>query len=270
MRTQRGSGQLAWASRRVRGALAGLPRFDSRRWGFIYVSESLKRQYEAAGMRPARSRVVHNGVSLHTTPRWWPEEVPDVLTVGYVGRIWPNKGLEPLLEGFEQYLRTPGPDSDAGAVPPCQLRVWGRGDALYEGRLRARTEEEPLAGHVAWEGWRPREEMLSAYRGLDLLVVPSLWEEPFGLVTVEAMAAGVPVLASRRGALPEIVDNESGWLVEPTPDGLAGGLSRALGSYRVLAEKGRAARERVRRQFRWDDKVGGVEAFLEESLRAVG
>ncbi|MCI0345030.1 MAG: glycosyltransferase, partial [Chloroflexi bacterium] len=79
-------------------------------------------------------------------------------------------------------------------------------------------------------------------RAAAFVVVPSLWHEPFGLVAVEALARGRPVLTTNLGEPAEIVDAGSGWVVPPTPDGLAAGLIAAFDA--PLDEIGEAARRR--------------------------
>jgi glycosyltransferase involved in cell wall biosynthesis len=69
-----------------------------------------------------------------------------------------------------------------------------------------------------------------------LTVVPSIWEEPFGRVALESLFHGVPVVASNRGALPEIVTKEFGIIVEPTEEDIARGIKIGLKKRRELAE----------------------------------
>jgi glycosyltransferase involved in cell wall biosynthesis len=77
-----------------------------------------------------------------------------------------------------------------------------------------------------------------------LCVVCPSRAEGFGLPALEAMASGVPVVAAARGSLPEVA-GDAGLLVEPTPEGLAGGLRRVLGDASLRAELARAGRERA-------------------------
>jgi glycosyltransferase involved in cell wall biosynthesis len=92
---------------------------------------------------------------------------------------------------------------------------------------------------VRFLGFTRAEEF---YRQLDVLVVPSLWHEPFGMVVIEAFAHGVPVVGSRRGGIPEIVgDGRTGLLFEPDAPGE---LRDALAA--LVADPGRAAEMRPR------------------------
>ncbi len=103
-------------------------------------------------------------------------------------------------------------------------------------------------------GWLSQEETRAHYRQAAICVVPSLWHEPFGLVAVEAMAAGRPVCASDSGGLRDIVvHEETGFLFPPgDADALAGALERLLDSPALCQRMGRAGQERARTLFTWD------------------
>lgn len=106
-------------------------------------------------------------------------------------------------------------------------------------------------------GWRDHHEMKTLYRDADVCVVPSVWEEPFGLVAVEAMASGRPVCASRVGGLQDIVrDGETGVLVPPhDAAALAEKLAWLLDHDALRRSMGMAARRRVEAHFSWEKVV---------------
>ncbi len=122
---------------------------------------------------------------------------------GYVGTIAPHKGVHVLLEAIRQSSR-----------PDWTLDVVGRTDLdpEYGARLRA------LAGgdaRIRFRGPVAPEEQAGLWESLDVLVVPSLWWENSPLTVLEALAAGVPVIASRTGGVPEVLPAEAGILVPP-------------------------------------------------------
>ncbi|WP_431835795.1 glycosyltransferase [Cellulomonas sp. Y8] len=148
---------------------------------------------------------------------------------GYVGRLLhPHKGLDVLLDAAE-------------ADPRITVAIAGAGP--HEAALRARAATPALAGRVTFHGHLSGEALAAFYRGLDVLAVPSVptpgWLEQFGRVAVEAMAAGVPVVASDSGALRDVVGG-AGTLVPP---GDSAALAAALVA--VVDEPGRAARMRA-------------------------
>jgi D-inositol-3-phosphate glycosyltransferase len=90
-----------------------------------------------------------------------------------------------------------------------------RDEAATEAFMDAAQRLE-VAGQIDYRGVIPRESLPDVYRQADCLLAPSIWEEPFGLMSVEAQACGTPVVASRVGGLPEtILDGRTGFLCDP-------------------------------------------------------
>lgn len=121
-------------------------------------------------------------------------------------------------------------------------------------------------------GWIPTAQMPQLYQKAAVVVIPSLWEEPFGLVAVEAMACGLPVVASRRGCLEStIVEAETGFLVKPGDDAaLADRLEELLTDVRLRRRLGNEARRRAVEFFDWDKIVNShylplIQADTKES-----
>ncbi|MBI4557029.1 MAG: glycosyltransferase family 4 protein [Candidatus Hydrogenedentes bacterium] len=107
--------------------------------------------------------------------------------------------------------------------------------------------------HLKAVGWQDHAHMMRLYEGVDICVVPSLWEEPFGIVAVEAMAVGRPVVASRVGGLQMIVrEGETGLLFEPDDDEmLAQHLSTLLDDFDLGRRMGDAGRKRAETEYDW-------------------
>ena len=133
------------------------------------------------------------------------------------------------------------------------------GEMLAEGRsdfeLHATLfDVEQSAGRFKALGWLSHEETLALYREAAVVVVPSIWEEPFGLVAVEAMATGLPVCASRIGGLADIVRHgETGFLFAPGDAAeLAGHLETLLDDAALRYRLGEAGRRVSERDYDWD------------------
>lgn len=170
--------------------------------------------------------VLHLGVDLaRFKPRYHPElkarlGIPEhhVLAL-FVGRIEQRKGIDTLMEAFA---------IASEQVPTLHLAVIGKDTRTGPGEtsLRAHLEKRLLAAgsshRVAWLGPAEHEDLPDFYAGADFLVAPSRLE-PFGLVYLEAMATGRPVIATNTGGVPEIVQHDRhGLLVNPEdPRGLA-------------------------------------------------
>lgn len=151
----------------------------------------------------------------------------EVPTVGFAGRLVAKKGVDVLLEAVALARRD---------VPDVRLVVAGDGPELPA--LRARADRLGLGGHVEWRGHLERPAMERALEPAWVQSVPSVWEEPFGMVAAEAMMRGTAVVASRSGGLTEFVlDGETGVTVPP---GDAPALAEALAG--VLADRGHAER----------------------------
>jgi glycosyltransferase involved in cell wall biosynthesis len=136
---------------------------------------------------------------------------PAALRFGFIGQLSESKGIEYLLEVFAAW-------NGSGA----ELLVAGRGKPDYEAMLRSRFAGETIkfVGQVT---------PLDFFTAIDVLIVPSLWQENFPGVVVEGLLFGLPIIASRRGGIPELLNNlEGNILFDPdTP----GALLRAMDSY---------------------------------------
>jgi glycosyltransferase involved in cell wall biosynthesis len=169
----------------------------------------------------------------------------------FVGTLEPRKNIGTLLDAWTLLIKR---------VPNLpKLRLVG--DARPEaGTWLTRLQVPPLAGTVEYVGYIPDASRRDVYAGARLLVLPS-WHEGFGLPALEAMALGVPVVASNRGALPEVV-NDAGLLVSPDD---ARGLAAAIEA--VLRDPIRAAAMSARglsqaATFTWDAAARGLrDAF---------
>ena len=148
------------------------------------------------------------------------------LEILFVGRMVEEKGVLELLEAFKMVCKQLGDDVD------FRLRMVGNGP-LYN-RLMQRAQEWGILEKLVIEE-KNYSEMPEVYRSADTFVLPSKpkkdWQEQFGMVLVEAMASGLPIITTRTGAIPEVV-GEAGILVEP---GDVAGLSGAI--VKVLKDK---------------------------------
>jgi glycosyltransferase involved in cell wall biosynthesis len=155
-------------------------------------------------------------------PKWKTlGERPNLPANGYVlfvGTLEPRKNVGTLLDAYERLLhrRADAPDLVLAGGASDDAAPW-----------LERMRHPPLAGHVRHVGYVADAERERWYAGARVLVLPSL-DEGFGLPVLEAMSAGVPVVASNRGALPEVT-NGAADLVDPADaDGLACALERML------------------------------------------
>jgi glycosyltransferase involved in cell wall biosynthesis len=245
----------------------------------------------------ARIHTVGNGVD---TKSFSPPQRPadrGRFRILYVGRVSPEKGIHTLLAAFvrlaEQDERVEldivGPkgllpfnqikllsgDSRIAALKPFYgTHLWAYVDKqLLHGRDSYwRSLEQTIPPHirsrVRLHGQLTREMLQSVYRRTHVLVIPSLCMEPFGLPLAEAMASGLPCIASRAGGIPDIlVDQETGLLVERgNVETLTDALRRLANSSDECERLGRQARLRAERYFDWSVAADRLESLYREQL----
>jgi glycosyltransferase involved in cell wall biosynthesis len=171
----------------------------------------------------------------------------------FVGDLRRDKGIDVLLEAYQ------------GLADAPPLVMIGR-------RLDETPTELPPNVRIL-ESW-PHQAVMAAWRRSMLALAPSIWNEPFGIVVIEAMAAGRPVIASRIGGLPDIVvDGESGLLVPPgDAAALRAAIARLIADPELRARMGQAGHARVDR-FRVSTVVPKIESvyrtLLEHGTRHV-
>ena len=172
-------------------------------------------------------------------------------TVLSVARMYPRKRLDDLLRAAA-VLRT--------RIPDVQVRIVGEGPESR--RLRALHRELRLADAAVLLGEVTRQALAVEYVSAHCFCLPTV-QEGFGLVFAEAMAAGLPVVACRAAAVPEIVeDGRTGFLVNPrSPDELAVALEATLTNTKLSEEFGRAAVQRV--------EAFGLESVARRFLEAL-
>jgi glycosyltransferase involved in cell wall biosynthesis len=215
----------------------------------IAVSESLGRYIRGQGFAADRVFVVRNGVPCRpAVPRRNPAK--STWTIGTIALVRPRKGLEILLAALAA-LR--------GQGLPVRLRVAGSFETPeYEGRIEQLEQDLRLAGAIDWAGFTPDVDRELAQ--MDLFVLPSLFGEGLPMVLLEAMSAGVPIVASRVEGVPEAVtDGREGLLVSPgDPRGLAQAIRRFISGeadWQAIAER---ARRRHAEQFSDSRMAAGV------------
>jgi glycogen(starch) synthase len=177
------SGRLASLAERIVGAPARVDLARAAR--YVFVSETTRRRAREAGVDPKSSGIAHSGIDpdfIDPAPeREWS------WSLLYVGRLDERKGVDTAVAAL-------------GHLPDAAtLTLLGGWDENEEARLRQLAATDGVASRVRFGGQRSRAEVHAAYADADVVVFPVRWEEPWGLVPLEAMARGRPVVATGRG-----------------------------------------------------------------------
>ncbi len=202
------------------------------------------------GIDPRRMFVVPLGLRLAGHEGGTERSGDGPLTIGYLARICPEKGLHVLVEAF-RLLATRHP----GQVRLRVAGYLGARDRQYLEDLEARIAGWGLTGSYERVGEVDRDEKIRFLQSLDVLSVPTTYRDPKGLFVLEALANGVPVVQPRHGAFPEVVEaTGGGLLVDPdSPEDLARGLEELLRDPGLRRELGQRGREAVHTRF--DDRA---------------
>lgn len=173
-------------------------RFDPSPTRWLFISETVRRNALAAGLSLPRSEVAHPGVDPEVFAPLAPRDFSWRLT--YAGRIDPRKGIATAIEAL--------------ALLPEQatLTVDGPGDPGHLAQLQERMAALDLAGRVTFSQ-RPREGLRELFGDSDVVLFPVQWDEPWGLVPLEAMAVGTPVAATGAGGSGEYLRHEENSLI---------------------------------------------------------
>jgi glycosyltransferase involved in cell wall biosynthesis len=211
----------------------------------------------AQWIRGVRPDVVYAGVETEAETSGSMALVPGRTghTIGTACRLVPVKDLMTLLGALVR-LRDD--------VPDARLEI--AGDGPERSRLEREVAARSLTGAVTFLGWRA--DIRAVMSGWDVFALPSL-EESFPIAALEAMTAGLPVVASAVGGLPELViDGETGWLVPPgDPGALAERLRALLLNPELRRALGASGRNRARQHFSMEQMVAAITRIYDRVLQ---
>lgn len=218
------------------------------------ISTALAEAAAALGVPRGRMRVVPNGVdSRQFVPI---DDAGREDTILFVGSLIPRKGVHFLLEAAPSVLR---------AYPSYRLVIVGEGSAYAA--LKEQAEALGFGERVVFTGALLQEQVRAWMQRARLLVLPSV-QEGQGVVLLEALACGTPVVASAVGGIVDVVAPEVGRLVPPADAGaLADAICEVLAIPGDWAAMSRAARQRAVTEYDWE-RIAGLYVDLYGSVRA--
>lgn len=219
----------------------------------VAVSEAVKNYSVSRDKIKAKKIIViANGINLEKFAGIPEKEFGDPPVIGIVGRLEEQKGHKYLFEALNLIK----------AIPWV---LWVVGDGSRKAELERLAKDLNLRERIIFLG--ARKNIAEILSGIDIFVFPSLWEG-LGLAVLEAAAAGKPIVASRVGGIPEIIDDgKTGILVEPkNVKSLADGLEHVLLGKVDAREMGERAREMVKKKFSAEKMVEEYEKLYKELL----
>ena len=234
-------------------------------WKVVVCSEAMKGEIENIFQTPHdKIRVINNGIDIKESkiskdiPRT-NFASPDEKIVLFVGRLVPEKGVQVLIEAMTRVL---------AFEPKTKLIIAGRGP--YENTLKELARAKGVENRVNFLGFIDDEERDVLYQYADAIVFPSLYE-PFGIVALEGMIAGNPVVVADTGGLSEIVQHEVNGLkcIPGNADSLSDQIIRTFTDGPLVTRIVKRALEDVRNKYSWDgiahQTLNLYEEIIEES-----
>jgi glycogen synthase len=245
-----------WRGRRLMLAplaerLLGLPtRVSVERAGtFVFNSRYTRDTAARTGLDLGDARVVYPGIEADLR-----DELPSRAwewRLLYIGRLDQQKGIDTAVEAL---ARLPA---------QATLEVWGTGSQDYTSQMCSLAHRLGLDDRVSFRGWAGPADRLGAYERADVVLFPVRWQEPFGLVPIEAMGLGRPVVSTARGGSAEFLrDGENALVFEPgDAQGLAGAITRLASDPQL--------RERLLRGGRLTAAEHTIERFADQTVQAI-
>ena len=229
----------------------------------ICVSAAARNVLVDAGVPVSHARIIHTGLDFKLYLNGGEQhslrhEDPNVNLL-YAGRIYPEKGIDTVIEAMIKLVYGQGKRD-------IRLSLAGSGSVEYENHLRQLVNQAGLDDNVLFLGWVPPEEMPELLRKFDVLVLPSIWPEPFSRVVLEGMISGLVVVATRTGGTPEIiVDGENGLLFMPNDsEDLAKKIAHLVDDPESRNKMAYAGRQTILERFTMTKMMDEIESFLQE------
>lgn len=240
----------------------------------LCCSEFIRTQFlEHVDYPEEKTHVVYNGVDLNrfqavdaAQKAQYREDFglpADKVLIMFAGQITHEKGFLHLVHALRELN-----DDRLHLVTAGSSLLWNSAGnnheiSEYEREVRELLKDMP---HT-WLGNVPFHKMASLYGAVDVFTLPSTWQEPFGIVIVEAMAMGLPVVATQVGGIPEIIlDGETGFLVPPADSKALADAFRKLADDPDLRQRMGAAGKVRSEQFSWARAADAVAQIYSETL----
>ncbi len=229
----------------------------------ICVSAATRRVLVEAGIPVANARIIHTGIDatpyLRVTANGSHHRDSDTLKLLYAGRLVAEKGVETAIQALAELVVGQG-------LRHVQLSVAGSAFPDYASYLQHLVAEAKLDDYVSFLDWVPPEDMPTLIKKFDVLLVPSVWPEPFSRMVLEAMLSGLAVIATPTGGTTEvIVDGENGLLFAPGDSKeLARNIANLAGNPTLRHRLAEAGRRTVLEKYTLERMMDAIESVLRD------
>ena len=226
-----------------------------------FLADELRRFYQVPN---EKIHAVPNGVSYDAFDGFIDSDevkgrygiAPSAPTIFALGRMTVQKGMDMLVEAVPMVL---------ASYPEARFVILGEGPEKQA--VVRRAQELGATGAIVFPNSVPRWQVVDLMRACDIVVVPSR-NEPFGIVVLEAWAAGKPVVATLAGGPREFVRHDvNGFLVDANPGGLAHGIGSLLANQDHCRSLGANGRRAVEEKFNWNNVAAYTEGVYQVALR---
>ena len=223
------------------------------------ISEVTKQNIISKRVPIPNSRVIYQGIPVERFPKkqgsWGAVHSP--VRFLYAGQLHAYKGVHTILEAFQELEKQ-------GTIPACKISIAGTGPQEYIEKLN--TLAGTLYTSIDFLGKIPHESMPELYRQHDIFIFPSIWQEPFGLTHLEAMASGLPVISTANGGQGEfLVNRENALVFEPdNPMLLAEAIQTLLQDQNLRSGIAKQGRSTAVEKFSFSRYIDELEAYLKE------
>jgi glycogen synthase len=231
----------------------------------ICVSARVRDLLVAAGLPIQHAHVIHGGTDierfLNVRKR---DYAPGQLKLLYAGQLVQHKGVHTALEAMARLV-------NERKLKQITLTLVGSGHPDYEASLHGLVQREHLHDFVKFHKPVSKDEMPSILQQSDVLIFPSIYEEPLARMTQEAMASGLVVIGTTTGGTKEILkEGETGLTFAPgDADGLADQVSRLISNPDLYSRLAEAGRRTVLENFTLDKMVKSIELYLQEVISGI-
>jgi glycogen synthase len=230
-----------------------------------FSCSALQKEVAEAGITVRHGEVILEGIPLSLFPArdfdsYAPEGVEQYSLV-YAGQLVRHKGVHTAVLAAAQLVNRYG-------VRNFHLTVIGPGEAEYSSYLRSLVDEHGIAGYVSFRPPVPRSDLGLLLSKSQVLLFPSIWEEPWSLVLLQGMASGLAVVGTATGGSREVLVNEENSLTFPPDDeeSMAAAIARLLKSPQLIKKLARNAQDLVRANYSIESMVDKIEQQLSAAL----